>query len=73
LAAGAYVRGHLIVWDEKKRKWYYDDDGSVFDDSRVCNRCGRFPTVEGYDACIGYVPGKDSVCCGHGVSNKIME
>ena len=72
MAVRTYVRGHLIIWSERKRKWYYDD-GSIFDDSRACKECGEFPTEEGYDACIGYVAGMRTVCCGHGVSNPIME
>jgi hypothetical protein len=73
LTSKSYVRGHLIGWDEKKREWYYVDNGSIFDDSRACKKCGKFPTKEGYDACIGYIPGMESVCCGHGISNPIME
>jgi hypothetical protein len=26
------------------------------------------PTPEGYDACLGYLPGVDAACCGHGVT-----
>jgi hypothetical protein len=25
------------------------------------------PTSEGYDACLGFIPGVESACCGHGV------
>jgi hypothetical protein len=25
------------------------------------------PTKEGYDACLGYIEGAKSACCGHGV------
>ncbi len=32
-----------------------------------CKRCGKLPTPEGYDACLGYLPGVASACCGHGV------
>ncbi len=32
-----------------------------------CIRCGEPPTSEGHDACLGYIPGIKSACCGHGV------
>lgn len=25
------------------------------------------PTKEGYDACLGYIKGAKSACCGHGI------
>lgn len=28
------------------------------------------PTKEGYDACIGYVEGVKSACCGHGIEKS---
>jgi len=49
-------------------QWVYEDTREHFDDSRPCKRCGRFPTMEGYDACLGYIPGIVSACCGHGVT-----
>jgi len=45
-------------------------------DKRACARCGRMPTSEGYDACLGFLSGINtefgfepvqSACCGHGV------
>lgn len=32
-----------------------------------CVRCGEMPTKEGYDACLGSLPGVFAACCGHGV------
>jgi hypothetical protein len=32
----------------------------------TCARCGNLPTEEGYDSCIGFVPGVIKACCGHG-------
>lgn len=31
-----------------------------------CVKCGRPPTPEGYDACLGFLPAVESACCGHG-------
>jgi hypothetical protein len=32
-----------------------------------CVKCGKFPTKEGHDACLGTLPGVIDACCGHGV------
>lgn len=70
-----YERGHLVYWDKKARKWRYADTGEIAEDKRVCIRCGELPTPEGYDACLGYIPGVNSACCGHGVEEpyKVKE
>lgn len=67
----AYSKGHEIYYDSTN--WRYSDDNTVYDDSRTCKRCGRAPTKEGYDACLGYLEGVTSACCGHGVSKVILE
>lgn len=36
---------------------------------RACIECNMVPTPEGYDACLGYLPGIVSACCGHGDPN----
>jgi len=64
-----YARGWKIVWNAKKGEWFYEDNGKLFDndDRRPCKRCGRPPTKEGHDACLGTIPGVKHACCGHGV------
>ena len=52
--------------------WLYCDTNKPEDEMRPCARCGKPPTPEGYDACIGYVEGAISVCCGHGKSPPIL-
>jgi len=52
--------GYPMHWDKEKNVW--EPDGC-----EPCPKCGKMPTKEGYDACIGYVPGATSVCCGHGL------
>jgi hypothetical protein len=42
------------------------------DGNRECKRCGCKPTDEGYDACIGFMHGVKSACCGHGVVDPIL-
>lgn len=47
--------------------WKYCDTKEIMDDSRTCPRCGRMPTPEGYDACLGHIEGATAACCGHGI------
>ena len=61
----SHSRGWLVVW--RNNRWLYADDFSIMDDSRPCKKCNRFPTAEGYDACLGHLPGVKHACCGHGV------
>ena len=71
----AYYRGHAAYLDREREAWFYlDTDALVFSvengfrDARPCTFCDRKPTVEGYDPCIGFLPGVRSACCGHGVT-----
>jgi len=65
----SHLRGHQIeLW---KDGWHYSDTEELSDYDRPCIRCGRMPTEEGYDACIGYVLGALSICCGHGTTEPI--
>lgn len=61
----AYKRGHVIYFDGCN--WRYIDDDTVADHDRPCKRCGKMPTPEGYDSCLGKINGVISACCGHGV------
>jgi len=63
--AHSYKRGNPIEYDGKR--WIYSDDKSAISIEKRCIKCGRMPTSEGYDACLGYIPGAISACCGHGV------
>lgn len=62
----SHSRGHKIYYDGSI--WRYCDNNNPLDsEERPCKRCGRMPTTEGYDACLGYMDGVVSACCGHGV------
>ena len=61
----SFSRGHEIYYDGIN--WRYSDTNEIVDHSRPCIRCGRFPTAEGYDACLGHIEGATAACCGHGV------
>ncbi|MGB9937302.1 MAG: hypothetical protein ACPK7O_06240 [Methanobacterium sp.] len=70
------MRGHDTISDS-------DEEGNIIDiyldtrkevkDSheRPCIKCGKYPTREGYDACLGELPGVEFACCGHGKEGYI--
>jgi hypothetical protein len=64
-------RGHTIVYENNN--WLYADDKSPITAERPCKRCGKMPTEEGYDACLGYIPGAQHACCGHGIHEKMIQ
>lgn len=64
--AKAYSRGHGLFYTDK---WYYLTDGSIFDNSKACKKCGHHPTKEDHDYCLGTLKGVKHACCGHGVKN----
>ena len=64
-----YMRGHKIYFDGF---WRYSDTKGLALDNRQCMRCGKYPTPEGYDACIGHVEGATAACCGHGVGKPYV-
>jgi hypothetical protein len=66
----SYSRGHPIYYDGSK--WRYIDNNEVERDDRPCARCGKKSTFEGYDACLGYIHGAKSACCGHGASETYV-
>lgn len=64
MTARAYYNGNPIEYIDGE--WRYLD-GKPADAPRPCPRCGRMPTTEGDDACLGHLPGVSFACCGHGV------
>ena len=67
MVISSYDRGHKIVLEGDV--WVYADTGEPVGDGRPCIRCGKYPTKEGYDACLGKLEGVTSACCGHGVED----
>lgn len=65
-----YKRGNPIKY--VNGKWVYEDGISI-EEERPCARCGCMPTKEGYDACLGYINGASSACCGHGVEKGYIK
>lgn len=52
--------------------WVYVDNNNPADIDRPCAKCGRMPTPEGHDACLGNIAGVSAACCGHGMSERII-
>lgn len=64
-------RGNFIEYTDDK--WVYSNDKTPLEnEERPCTRCGRMPTLEGCDACLGHIEGATSACCGHGVQDKMV-
>jgi len=72
--ARGYSRGWPIHFDHARWQWLYTDLGVAVDayPDRPCSRCGRRPTVEGYDGCLGRLPGVTGACCGHGIEEPYV-
>ena len=69
MTATSHQRGHRITWTENG--WVYGDD-SPASEEKPCARCGRMPTPEGYDACLGHLEDVTAACCGHGVEEPYI-
>ena len=69
MTAIGFFYGHLVHWTGNE--WVYSDTGTA-SERRLCPECDLPPTREGYDACIGYIPGVRSACCGHGVESSYI-
>jgi len=65
-----YSRGNPIEY--RNGEWIYLDGVPLSQEERPCTRCGRMPTAEGYDACLGHIEGATSACCGHGLTDKYI-
>jgi hypothetical protein len=59
------ARGHTIIYNGKN--WKYEDTNEIVDENnpRPCKHCGKFPTKEDHDACLGILPNVQAACCGH--------
>jgi hypothetical protein len=77
MAAVGHCYGHTIIYVDDKWVWFdtLEEINDKTISSHPCPKCGKPPTPEGYDACLGYINGAISACCGHGVENPyiIME
>ena len=71
MTARGYGYGYQIEYDEPQEQWVYSDNKEPITNERPCKKCGKYSTPEGYDACLGYLPGVVAACCGHGVEDEV--
>lgn len=65
-----HSRGNKIFFDGNQ--WLFIDTKEPISKERPCTRCGKMPTKEGYDHCLGFIKGAESACCGHGITEKMI-
>lgn len=70
MTAFSFIRGHQIYYDSNDEVWKYVDNNKLINEFRECTRCGKKPTPEGHDACLGKLKGVESACCGHGITDR---
>lgn len=73
IVAYSYDRGHKIIWLLDKEIWIYEDTKKQISGRRPCIRCGKSPTKEGHDACLGKLESVKNACCGHGVEKGYVQ
>ncbi len=64
----SFSLGHKITF--KSGSWLYKDGRLINDTPKMCVRCNKYPTNEGYDDCLSKFAGMakiNSACCGHGI------
>ena len=66
----SFSRGHKIFYENG---WKYCDNKQSIDNNRRCKKCGKQPTKEGYDYCLGYIEGATEACCGHGINEGYIK
>lgn len=66
-----YIYGNPIYWDENELEWRLISTDEIVTSevyqNLICPKCGKKPTPEGHDACLGTLKGVKFACCGHGV------
>ena len=69
------IRGNPVYSMSNSDKFYYyeDDTETGPDNIKPCVRCGRMPTTDGHDACLGTIPGIRNACCGHGLDDPYIQ
>jgi len=63
----SYINGNRCYFNGDM--WLYMDSVPIGNEIRPCPKCGKMPTDEGYDACLGHINRVKMACCGHGVTD----
>jgi hypothetical protein len=64
--------GNTMSFDEDSYIWKYNDGEPGEMVTRPCPKCSNLPTIEGFDFCLGHLPGVKNACCGHGSEGYIQ-
>lgn len=67
------VHGVTVHWDGTAKSYRISSTGELVNkdySNCICPHCGRPPTPEGHDACLGTLKGVAYACCGHGVKGS---
>ncbi len=71
----SYLRGHEVEYINNE--WVYSDNKQSTiktHKDRVCGKCGKKETKDGYDECLGLLPGGVmNACCGHGKDDPYIQ
>lgn len=70
MAAKCLLRGWVCYYDGTVWRWL-DSDEPITED-RPCRRCDYLPFDEGYDACLGCLPGIKLAYCGCGEEESFV-
>lgn len=74
MVAKSHIFGNEFIYDGEN--WIFVDTGEPVDETykgRTCGNCGKLPTTEGHDACLGTLPGVMNACCGHGIDGAYIQ
>jgi len=61
-------RGHKI--ENTENGWVFCKSRKPVEENVACGNCGAHSTPDGYDSCIGELPGLMNACCGHGQTGE---
>lgn len=62
------LNGQAVVYEHGHWRWA-DTHDPIGNDIRPCPHCGKRPTKQGEDGCLGHLPGVVQACCGHGIED----
>lgn len=63
------IRGRKIFAPDGMN-WVSMRTGLKYKKDPPCIKCGKYPTKEGHDHCLGTLKGVKFACCGHGVPGQ---
>lgn len=65
--------GYKTTVTDDGDRLYADIGMSVDEGYRPCAKCGKYPTKEGHDTCLGTLGHVINACCGHGKNKGYIQ